>query len=170
MATAPSSPPAHVYSQRVAHLQRGENPAECVLANGAKLLMPALLASHLAVGDEIRFPIASPSTLARTEICVEKNPLGGRSRQLYQAPIGYVTQPKIDTRKRHFVSAEVQQSSFGIVSVFLPCEVLRDYFYRISPDRGRGAQSTLYEVLRMPATASPAELRVGFQTSRSGTS
>jgi hypothetical protein len=163
MATAPSSRPAHVYCQRLAHLQRGENPAECVLANGTKLLLPALLASHLAVGDEIRFPVTSPSTAARTEICVEKNSLAGRSRQLYQAPIGYVTLPKVDTGKRHFVSAEVQQSSFGIVSVFLSCEVLREHFYRISPDRGRSAQPTLYELLKMPATASPAELRVGFK-------
>lgn len=163
MVTAQSSLSAHVCCQRVAHLLRGVNPAECTLANGTKLLLSALLAGHIADGDEITFPVASPSAPARTEIFVKRNLRSAQGRELYQAPIGYVTQPKKDTRQQFFVSAEVRQGSFGIASVFLPCEVLREYFYRISPNRESAAQPTLYEILRMPSTASPAELRVGFK-------
>jgi hypothetical protein len=73
MATAQSSLPAHVCCQRVAHLLRGVNPAECTLANGTKLLLSGLLASHIAGGDEITFSVASPSAPARTEIFVRRN-------------------------------------------------------------------------------------------------
>jgi hypothetical protein len=117
----------------------------------------------VAAGDEVKFPITSPSAPVRTEIYVKKHSPSGRSRELYHAPIGCVAQPNKDTRKRLFVSAEVLQSSLGFSSVFLPCEALRQYFYRISPGRDSAAEPTLYEILRMPATASPAELRVGFK-------
>jgi len=64
MATAQSSLPANLCCQRVAYLQRAVNPAECVLANGTKLLLSALLAGHIAGGNEITFPVASPSVPA----------------------------------------------------------------------------------------------------------
>ena len=51
----------------------------------------------------------------------------------------------------------------GISSVFFRCEVLRDYFYRIPRDGGASDQRTLYDVLRAPAVASPAELRVSYK-------
>ena len=38
-----------------------------------------------------------------------------------------------DSRAQHFVAAEVQQGSLGIGSIFLPCEALREYFYRLLP-------------------------------------
>lgn len=163
MVAAHSSLTAHMCCQRVAHLLRGVNPTECTLANGAKVLLPSLLASHITGGDEIAFPVASPSTPTRNEIFVRRNSRSAEGRELYQAPIGYVTQPKKDTRQHFFVSAKVVHGGFGIASVFLPCEVLREYFYRISPGRKSSTQPTLYDVLRMPTTASPAELRVGFK-------
>ena len=153
----------HVCCQRIARVQIGANPPECILANGATLVFPTLLAGYVAAGDEVRFPITSPSAPIRAEIYIKKPSHSGRSRELYHAPIGYVTQPNKDTRKRLFVSAEVRQSSLAMSSVFLPCEVLREYFYRVSRDRESAAEPTLYENLRMPATASPAELRVAFK-------
>ncbi len=51
----------------------------------------------------------------------------------------------------------------GISTVFLPCEVLRDYFYRLPHTGDRGDHPTLYEILRIPASASPSELRVAFK-------
>ena len=153
----------HVCCQRIARVQIGANPPECILANGTTLVFPTPFASYAAAGDEVRFPITSPSAPVLTEIYVKKHLPSGRSRELYYAPIGYVTHPNRDTRKRLFVSAEVRQSGLAMSSVFLPCEVLREYFYRIPPDRESAAKPTLYEILRMPATASPAELRVGFR-------
>jgi hypothetical protein len=163
MAVVQSPLPVHVSCQRVVHLERGGSPVECVLASDTKLLLPASLASHLSVGDEISFPVNSPPAPLRTEIRVKKNSFSGRSRELYQAPIGYATEPRKDKRGRLQVYAQVPQGLFGIDSVLLPCEVLREYFYSISSDRQGPARPTLYELLRMPTTASPAELRVGFK-------
>jgi len=163
MATAQCSQPAHVYCQRIAHVRRETKPPECILVNGAKLLVPPLLASHVAAGDEITFSLASLSASEETEILVNKKSHSAHSPELYQAPISYVAQPKKDTRNQLFVSADVRHGNFGIASIFLPCTVLREHFYRIPPDGENAAQPTLYEVLRMPTTASPAELRVGFK-------
>ena len=75
---------------------------------------------------------------------------------------GYVSQPKQDKRNQYFVSAEVHHGGLGISTVFLPCEVLREYFYRL-PAATRVDHPTLYEILRIPASASPSELRVAFK-------
>jgi len=49
-------------------------------------------------------------------------------------------------------------------TVFLPCEVLREYFYRLPRAANNTLEHpTLYEVLRVPASASPSELRVAFK-------
>src|SRR5271166_4341431 len=97
------------------------------------------------------------------EILVNKNAASGSSRYIYQAPIGYVRQPKQDKRNQHFVSTEVQRGSLGISAVFLPCEVLREYFYRLPLTSDKVDHPTLYEVMRIPASASPSELRVAFK-------
>jgi hypothetical protein len=81
---------------------------------------------------------------------------------VYQAPIGYVTQPKKDKRDEFFVAAEVCPSNLAISSIFLPCKALREYFYRI-PEKGSIGRQTLYDVLQVPCTASPGELRVAFK-------
>jgi hypothetical protein len=133
-----------------------------VFANQTKLHLSLFLAKYVAVGDEITFPIPSRDTFA-AEILITKNSTSAASGYLYQAPIGYVSQPKQDKRNQYFVSAEVHHGGLGISTVFLPCEVLRDHFYR-SPHWGdRCDHRTLYDILRVPASASPSELRVAFK-------
>src|SRR5208283_3135273 len=110
----------------------------------------------------ITFPIPAPDAVG-PEILVTKNAASGPSRYIYQAPIGYVCQPKQDKRNQYFVSAEVRGGSLGISTVFLPCEVLREYFYRLLRAADRIDHPTLYEVLRIPTSASPSELRVAFK-------
>ncbi len=61
------------------------------------------------------------------------------------------------------MSAEVQQGNLGISSIFLPCQVLREYFYLVPPRSDAVDHRTLYEVLRIPASVSPSELRVAFK-------
>lgn len=128
MALASFSPSTPVCRERVVSVHRQEVPAVCVFANGTKLLLPRFLTAY--IGDEITFPIPSDDA-AGTEIYVTKNSSPGVNRSLYQAPIGYVSQPKQDKRKQYFVSAEVHRGSLGIGTIFLPCEVLREYFYRL---------------------------------------
>ena len=99
--------------ESVVSIQRGSDPAACMFPNQTKLLLPRFLAANVAFGDEIMFPIPAPDA-AGPEILVTKNTASGQSRYLYQAPIGYVSQPKQDKRNQHFVSAEVQRGSLGI--------------------------------------------------------
>ena len=59
--------------------------------------------------------------------------------------------------------AEVHRGSLGIGTIFLPCEVLREYFYRLPHTSNRIDHPTLYEIMRIPASASLSELRVAFK-------
>jgi hypothetical protein len=146
----------------VVSVQRQETPAICVFANRTKLLVSRFLASYVAIGDDIAFPVSTGDAV-RTEILITKNGGSGPKRYLYHVPIGYVSQPKQDKRDQHFVSAEVHRGGLGISMVFLPCEILRDYFYRLPHSDDRVDRQTLYEILRIPASASPSELRVAFK-------
>src|SRR5579863_10052970 len=141
-----------------------DGAAECVLSQGATVLVPAFLAAYLGSGDEIEVPIAPDQ--AGVEIHVLKNPSSRRMRELYQAPIGYVTQPKEDKRKELFVAAAVTGSRLGIGSIHLPCHVLRDYFYIGERRREWDKQPTLYEIVRMPPYADPGQLRLSFKIDR----
>lgn len=135
--------------------------AECVLNRGAPVLIPAALATYLGSGDEIAIPLAANP--AGVEIHVRKNSASRRLRELYQAPIGYVTQPKEDKRRELFTTAGVTCSGFGVSTIHLPCRALRDYFYIAERQRPWGEQPTLYEVVRMPASADQGQLRLSFK-------
>jgi hypothetical protein len=99
-------------------------------------------------------PLPNSST-ATAEILITKNSLASSARDLYQAPIGYVTQPK-KKRDELFVAAEVCPANLAISSIFLPCKALREYFYRIPEREGPTGRQTLYGVLQVPGTASPS--------------
>jgi hypothetical protein len=162
MALAFPSPFIPVCRERVVSIQRQSEPAACLFPNQTKLLLSRSLAPYVAFGDEITFPIPEPDA-AGPEILVTKNAAAGLNRYIYQAPIGYVSQPKQDKRNQSFVSAEVHQGGLGIGMIFLPCGVLREYFYRLPTTADRVDHPTLYEVLRISASASPSELRVAFK-------
>jgi hypothetical protein len=163
MVFTPSAPSIPVCRELVVSVHRQEDPATCVTANRTNLRVSGLLASYVAIGDEITFPI--PTGVATgAEIYITKgSPSSGLNRCLYQAPIGYVTQPKLDKRNQYFVAAEVQQKALGISAVFLPCQTLRHYFYCLPSAAGKDAQPSFYEILRIPVSASPAELRVAYK-------
>jgi len=154
--------PIPIFRERVVSIQHQEGPAGFVLANQAKILLRPFITGYIGIGDEIAFPIPTRDTI-RAEILITKNSGSGPSRRLYQAPIGYVSQPKQDKRNQHFVSAEVDHGSLGIGTVFLPCELLREYFYRLPRTADSIDHPTLYGVLRIPASASPSEVRVAFK-------
>src|SRR6516162_3094736 len=122
-----------------------DGTAECVLVKGAPIRVAAFLAAYLGSGDEIQVPLGSNQV--GTEIHVRKNAASRRIREIYQAPIGYVTQPKEDKRKELFVAAQVLGSGLGITAVHLPCHLLRDYFYVGDRQPELRKQPTLYEIL-----------------------
>jgi hypothetical protein len=157
-----ATPPIPICRERVVSINPQDDPAGFVLANQAKILLRPFLTSYIGIGDEIAFPVPAKDTI-RAEILITQNSDSGPNRYLYQAPIGYVSQPKRDKRNQHFVSAEVHGGSLGIGKIFLPCEVLREYFYRLPHAAARVDHPTLYELLRIPSSASPSELRVAFK-------
>jgi hypothetical protein len=157
-----ATPPIPICRERVVSINPQDDPAGFVLANQAKILLRPFLTSYIGIGDEIAFPVPAKDTI-RAEILITKNSGSGPNRYLYHVPIGYVSQPQGDKRNQHFVSAEVQRGSLGIGKIFLPCEVLREYFYRLPRKADSVDHPTLYEVLRIPASASPSELRVAFK-------
>jgi hypothetical protein len=151
---------AAVLRGRVVGIQRQQASATCVLANQSRILLSRFLAGYVAVGDDLTFPVPDGEA-AGAEILITKNAPNG-PYTVYQVPIGYVTQPKTDKRNERFVAAEICKPGLGFTSVFLPCKALREYFYRLS-QRDEAEGCTLYDALRIPASASPAELRVAFK-------
>src|SRR3974390_3464465 len=162
MASSSSIPTIAICRERVTKVELREDGVVCVFANQTRLLFSRFLGSRVAVGDEIAFPVPEGDAVG-TEILITRNAASRPNRYLYHVPIGYVSQPKLDKRNQHFVSAEVQRGSLGISLIFLPCEVLREYFYRLPRAADRIDRPTLYEVLRIPTSASPSELRVAFK-------
>ena len=146
----------------------GEHPtrnrARCVRVRRIKQSFCCLAFLHPTSPSETRshFRFHHQTRWARKSY-VTKNAASGANRYIYQAPIGYVSQPKQDKRNQHFVSAEVHRGGLGIGTIFLPCEVLREYFYRLPRTADRVDHPTLYDLLRIPASASPSELRVAFK-------
>jgi len=82
---------------------------------------------------------------------------------MFQAEIGYVTQPKKDRRDNLFVAAELRGSRLGVSAIALPCATLRDYFSVGTCRRSWNRQPSLYELLRVDPSVSPAELRIAFK-------
>lgn len=136
--------------------------AVCQLSQGAPLIVSSVLGRYLGAGDEIAAPLGGAEP-GGTELYVRKAASSRRLRDLYQAPIGYVTQPKEDKRKELFVTAEVRGSRLGITAVHIPCPAVRDYFYVADRHRDWEKQRPLYEVVGMPPAAGPAELRLSFK-------
>ena len=149
--------------ERVVSVDRQANPPICVRANQTDMRVSRVLALHIAVGDEIVFPIPTGDEVGG-EVSITKHAVSrGHPHHVYQAPIGYVTQPKVDKRSQHFVTAEVRQSGLGISAIFLPCQALRDYLYRLRGAAGQNHQPDFYQALRIPKSASPAELRLAYR-------
>src|SRR5215469_8402440 len=99
--------------------------AECALSKGAPVLVPAFLAGYLSSGDEIQVPLASNQV--GTEIHVRKNAASRLLRELYEAPIGYVTRPKEDKRKEFLSRLTCSPLDWGpgpFTSPAMPCATI----------------------------------------------
>ncbi len=136
---------------------------ECVFIDGTSILVSNFVASFIRTGDELLFPLGHVAAAAGTQIYIRKTHPEERSWDVFQAEIGYATQPRKDKRNNLFVSAEVPDSQLGISAINLRCEALRDYFYVGNRRRGWDRQSSFYELLRINPKVSSAELRLAFK-------
>src|SRR6266849_7990648 len=110
MASAESLQPVTVCRERVAQIKKLPNCPECLLINWTRVTLSSLLAAQITPADDISFPL-TPSVNAATEIYVAKNSFAGSGRDVYQASIRYVSQPKKDKRDQFFVSAEIHPAT-----------------------------------------------------------
>jgi hypothetical protein len=136
---------------------------ECVFTDGTSILLSNFLASFIHPGEEVRFPLALETAAVAAEIHIrDTKQITGR-REIFQAAIGYATQPRKDKRGTLFVLAQVVSPNLGISAIHLRCELLRDYFYAGNRHRALDCQPSFYELLRSSPKSSPAELRLGFR-------
>jgi hypothetical protein len=162
MATFPSSPVESLYGGMVVRVTSQGDRTVWQLSRGAPILVSSVLGHYLGTGDEIVAPLGGAQE-AGTEVYVRKGESAKPLRDVYQAPIGYVTQPKEDKRKELFVMAAVRGSRLGVTATSIPCSVVRDHFYVADRRRELNKQPSFYEIIRMPPTAGPAELRLSFK-------
>jgi hypothetical protein len=160
---APAATAASVRQARVVQIKPERDKTACLLSHGSPVLVSNVLAAHIRPDDDIRFPLCLDSNGAGTEVYIGKPGSSARNRDVYQAPIGYAAQPKNDKREQPYVRAEVPQGRLGILALHFPCDVLRDHFYVADRRLPWEKQKTFHEILRVPASASPAELRLAFK-------
>src|SRR5260370_22210989 len=136
---------------------------ECVFTDGTSILVSNFVASFMRAGDELLFPLEHEAADAGTQIYIRKTDPQERRWNVFQAEIGYATQPRKDKRNDLFVSADVHGGRLGIVSIQIRCEGLRDYFYVGNRHRAWDRQPQFYELLPGNPKVPPAELRPGFK-------
>jgi hypothetical protein len=162
MASIPIHSGGRVFSGRIDTIARQPKAISCALANRSRVLLPLLLANHIAVGDEITYPIPAEDGVG-TEVFVKKVSSAAAGSCIYLVSIEHATQPKLDKRDQSYVSAQVRSGSMGISSVFLPCEVVREYFYGVGDSKNGSGSASLYQTLRIGTNASLGEIRVAFK-------
>jgi hypothetical protein len=160
--SSPASNSAPIIRERIVSFSRRADGLCCCLTNQSKVLLPRLLASHIAIGDEITFPIPDRG-VAGAEVYLTKAPSFEAANCFYLAPLGYASQPQLDKRGRSFVSTHVRHGDLGIATVLLSCDTVREYFYRIGTSNSGCESSSLYQTLRIGTRASLAEIRVAFK-------
>jgi len=136
---------------------------KCLFADGTTILVSNFLASFIRPGDELRFPLDVQAADVGTQIYIRNTTCYERRRDALQAEIGYATQPRKDRAGNLFVSAAVVGDSLGVSTIHLRCEALRDYFYVGNRRRSWDRQPSLYELLLVDPSVSPAELRLAFR-------
>jgi len=114
-----SAPP--ICRERILNVSRREHSTQCALTNHSQARLPLLLASHIAIGDEIMFSIPDGTTIG-TEVYLNKeSTISGARHHVYLMNIGFAKEPQNDKRSQPFVSVQVQHGNLGISSIFLPC-------------------------------------------------
>ncbi|MCX6636447.1 MAG: hypothetical protein NT090_15415 [Acidobacteria bacterium] len=160
VATSQASAPAPHVSQRVFKLQTDGSAIKCLFSDESSLTLSRFLAGFIRPSDQLEFDCTAADP-AR-ELRVVQN-TSRRPRELYFAPIGYVTQPKPDKRDEYFVRAAVTDSRLGVKHVHLPNKAVRDYFYFNNRRRPGCEEQTLYDLLRTAPSAAPVDLRLALK-------
>jgi hypothetical protein len=155
-----SPPPAVVGCQQVIRLQPDGSAIRCHFADASTLTLSRFFAGFIRPSDQLEFDptVADPSREMRV---LQQS--GRRPRDLYSAPIAYVTQPRSDKRGECFVRAEVAGGRLGVKFIHLPNLAVRDYFYFHDRRQPGSEEATLFDLLRTVPSASAADLRLAMK-------
>ena len=157
----PGPTAATVRRAPIAAVKPGETSTTLSLAGGPAIVVARYLTAVVHPGDQVEFN-DSFSGDSRSELLIVRSG-HVRPKELYLAQIGYVTQPKTDSRQALFLRAEVVAGGLGIRWIHLPASAVRDHFYRGDRSRPWAESPTLYDALRVQRSASPGELRLAFK-------
>jgi len=160
LATREASAPAPFVCQRVSKLKPDGSAIKCLFSDESSLTLSRFLAGFIHPLDQIEFSpaAADPDRELRVVQSTSRRP-----KELYFAPIGYVTQPKPDKRDEYFARAAVTDGRLGVRHVHLPNEAVRDYFYFSNRRRPGCEEQTLYDLLRTVPSAGSVSLRLAFK-------
>lgn len=153
-------PPSYVVCKRVARVQVNGPNIRCLFSDGASHPLPRFVAGFIRPGDQVEFDAAATDIGSELRIIQS---FGRWRRELYIAPIGYVTHPKADKRNDYFVRAEVAGSRLGIKRIHLPASAVRDYFYFPNRRLPGSKDETLFGLLKTTPAASLADLRLALK-------
>lgn len=160
VATPQASAPAPSVCQRVAKLQPNGSAVECLFSDGKSLALSRFLGSFIRSSDQIEFDPTAVHPVRELRVVQDTS---HRPRELYCAPIGYVTQPKPDKRGEYFVRTAVTGSRLGVRHIHLPNAGVRDYFYFSNRKRPGCEDQTLYDLLRTVPSAGLLDLRLALK-------
>src|SRR6267143_1214142 len=100
---ARTNPLPNTCQRKVVKTQPKGVNTECVFADGTSILVSNFLACFISTGCELCFPLELAAVCGGTEIYIRNtNPEAGRREDVFQAVIGYATQPREDKRKNLF--------------------------------------------------------------------
>src|SRR5262249_52083479 len=94
----------NLWQRRVVRTSAKDAKTAGLFAVGSSILISNFLASFIRAGDELLFSLSPEVAGANPEIFVRHNP-EERRQDIFQAQIGYVSQPRKDKRDNLFVSA-----------------------------------------------------------------
>ena len=99
--------PPNVCQRLVLRTNPKGSKTECVFADGTAILVSTFLASFIRAGNELLFHVDLEAADAGTQIYIRNTNPEERRRDVFQAEISCVTQPRKDKRENLFVAAEV---------------------------------------------------------------
>jgi hypothetical protein len=129
------------------------------LSNQQTISFHRIVGKHLRVGDLV---LQSPSADGQTPdtLILKQDPRDG---DLLHVSIGYAAKPQLDKRQRGLIRADVLNKSFGLSTIHLLADAVRDYFYAAQRGHKWDQQPSLYDVLRVSPSAKLGDLRLAYK-------
>jgi len=135
----------------------GPDGNRCALSDGGSLPVSPILASRLRANDRVSVLTANIDA-SSPDLLIER-PTIPHFPQLLLATIGYAAQPK-EGAHGVFVRVELP-GSIGLKTLILSGAAIREYFYLLHGDES--PDESLYDILRTPEHATPADLRLAWR-------